>query len=425
MKKVFITLFFLAGLSILSQAQDEKKPPDDEHLVPHASDTYKPLKISLSKDGWQYLRFLTWHQMWVTAEKKDGDLHFTPRLRRSRVLMAMQMSPRFLMVTHWGLNNLTADNMDGLGRGRGAQIFMHDAWVEYSAVYKHLYIGAGLHYWNGISRLTSSTTLTTVTLDGPLFNWPNVNRTDQFARHLGVYAKGRFGKFRYRLSVNEPVKKNEAFNDETGVDKPLEVGTAVYKSHQIFGDAKAGVAYQGYFDVNLLDKESDKYPYTVGTYMGKKKVFNIGAGFFLHPDGTASLDGNTGDTITHNVALFGADLYYDAPLGEGAISSYLVYYNYDFGPNYGSTTTGTGDIIYGHVGYVVPEFSKKMRLMPYVSYAHKNFEKYTEKGSDLGLGLNVMLSGHHAKITLEYLSRKSPASGETTGQFRVQGMVFL
>ncbi|MGB0524045.1 MAG: porin [Flammeovirgaceae bacterium] len=423
MKRLLALCCLYFGLTSLTHAQD-KKDTNDEHLVPHADDSYKPLKIKLSEDGWQYLRFLTWHQMWVTAADVDGNLHFTPQLRRSRVLMTMQMSPRFLTVTHWGLNNLSASTMDGLGRGRGAQIFMHDAWVEYTAIYKKLYIGAGLHYWNGISRLTSSTTLTTVTLDGPLFNWPNVNRTDQFARHIGMYAKGSLGKLRYRVAVNEPIKKNEAFNDETGVDLPLIEGQAIYKSHQIFGDSKAGVVYQGYFDFNFLDQESDKYPYAVGTYLGKKKVFNIGAGFFLHPDGTASLT-SEGDTITHHVSLFAVDAYYDAPLGKGALSSYLVYYNYDFGPNYGSTVTATGDIIYGHVGYLLPAFSKKLRLMPYVSYANKNFEKYTETGTDLGLGMNVLLEGHHAKITLEYLSRKSPATGITTGQLRVQGMVFL
>ena len=80
MKKLLATLVVLMGIFGISQGQH--KNPDDEHLVPHADDTYKPLKISLSKDGWQYLRFLTWHQMWITAQEVDDKLHFSQYSKR-------------------------------------------------------------------------------------------------------------------------------------------------------------------------------------------------------------------------------------------------------------------------------------------------------------------------------------------------------
>ena len=434
MKHLFCLLLLLSSsVSLFAQEDTTKttKRKHVEHFVPHASDTYKPMKLSLSKDGYQYLRFLTWHQIWLTAQQNDGKLDVYQRIRRARVLMAMQMSPRFLMVTHWGLNNLNADNMDGLGRGRGAQIFMHDAWGEYTVVHKKLYIGAGLHYWNGISRLTNSTTLSTVTLDGPLFNWPTVNRTDQFARHLGVYAKGELGRFRYQFSVNEPISQNEAYNEEIDVDVALQEGNPIYKTKQVYGGDKADIAYQGYFSYQFLDTESHKYPYTVGTYMGKKKVFNLGAGFFSHPEGTLSLD--NGDTVTHDVLLLGVDAYYDTPIGANgsALSSYLVYYNYDFGPNYAggasstSQTVATGQILYGHVGYLLPKFSEKIKLMPYMSYAHKDFDRYDNVASTIGLGTNIFISDHHAKLTLEWLNSKSATTEKRTHQIRLQGMVFL
>ena len=435
MKRLTTLLLVVLGFisTVSAQEKDSVKRKQD-HFIPHLTDTYKPMKISLSEDGWQYLRFLTWHQVWAEFnENSEGNIEISPRIRRSRVLMAMQMSPRFLMVTHWGLNNLSADNMDGLGQGRGAQIFMHDAWVEYTIAQKNLYIGGGLHYWNGISRLTSSTTLTTVTMDGPLFNWPTVNRSGQFARHLGIYAKGALGKLLYRVSVNEPIIKNEAFNDERGVDVALQVDNPIYKTKKVFNGEKANVVYQGYFTYQFLDEESNKYPYMVGTYMGKKKVLNVGAGFFSHPDGTVSLDtaNSLTDTLTHNVNLFGVDVYYDAPLGKGALSTYLVYYDYDFGPRYAggasssSQTVATGKILYGHTGYLLPKFSEKIGLMPYVSYAYKDFERYDDVATTLGIGTNLFVNSHHAKITFEYLRNKSATTRESSGTFRIQGMVFL
>ncbi|MBK8818918.1 MAG: porin, partial [Saprospiraceae bacterium] len=47
--------------------------------------------------------------------------------------------------------------------------------------------------------MTSHSTISFMTLDAPIFNFVNIETTDQFARQFGVYAKGQIGKLDYRI----------------------------------------------------------------------------------------------------------------------------------------------------------------------------------------------------------------------------------
>ncbi|MBR9998668.1 MAG: hypothetical protein KFF73_06845, partial [Cyclobacteriaceae bacterium] len=105
------------------------------------------LKVNLSEDESKYFRLITWHQVWIDMQNKstpDGREKFTatPMLRRSRFLMYAQISDRFLILTHFGLNNLTLDCLDPTGYSSQTQLFMHDAWVEFK-VFEKLYLGGG------------------------------------------------------------------------------------------------------------------------------------------------------------------------------------------------------------------------------------------------------------------------------------------
>lgn len=381
--------------------------------------SYKPLKLNLNEDGSKYIRFITWHQVWGTAQTNSQDqVEVDLMLRRSRFLAYAQISPRFLILTHFGLNSLTAANMHPVGQATTASLFLHDAWAEYKVYKDYLSMGAGLHYWNGISRLTNQSTLNMLTIDAPRFNWPTIGTSDQFARHLGVYAKGKIDRLDYRLAVNQALINN--------LDQLVAPDTA-----QATYLNDGGYVYSGYLNYQFLDKESNKLPFMVGSYLGKKKVFNIGAGFNLHPKGTSSLD-TQGDTISHNVSLFGVDAFYDAPLGEGkgAITAYGVYYRYNFGPNYrlagASDVVGTGNIFYVQTGYLLPEFSSLGRLQFYLAGSYRQFEAFEEAANGVTVGANWFIQGHHAKISLEYQSNKAAATGaERKGLVRMQAAVFL
>jgi hypothetical protein len=413
-RKALLFLTFLGGMflfGIPAQAQDDG--------VDHS---YKPLTLKLSEDGSKYVRFITWHQFWVTFRQPGedfSDITSEFRLRRSRFLAFAQVSPRFLILTHFGLNNLTAGGMDALGHQAPAQLFMHDAWAEFKVADKALYVGAGLHYWNGISRLTNQSTLNIMTLDAPRFNWATIGTSDQFARHLGIYAKGKLGKLDYRVAVNEPISLSldRVNNLKAAVD------TAVY-------DGNNRKIVSGYFNYQFGDQESNKLPYMVGTYLGKKSVFNIGAGFFYHPEGSMSLNTN-GAEVFNDVLLWSADVFVDRPVGNSgaAISAYLAYYNFDFGPNYQllgtSDVVATGNVVYGQLGYALPQFSSGHRIMPYVTYSNRSIDAASDAANTLGVGFNYFILGHNAKITTEFNSNLGATATERSNLLRIQAMIFL
>ena len=398
------------------------------------------MKVKLNEDGSKYFRLITWHQMWATLSEDGGgnmnDLNF--RLRRSRMLMYAQINKRFLILTHFGLNNLRNTNMDPVGTGAGAQLFMHDAWAEYSLVPKKLSIGGGLHYWNGISRLTNQSTLNIMTLDAPGHNWGTIGTSDQFARHLGFYIKGKLGKLDYRLAINEALANNFHAGVTEEQLRSLPAETAVYKNFEELGGGKI---YAGYLKYEFLDAEGNLLPFLVGSYLGSKKVFNIGAGFFYHEEGTSHIN-NAGNIEKNSPFSFAVDAFYDTPIGENgqAFTGYASYTSHDWGPNLSGAPTrgslvggvGSGDITYVQLGYVLPNFSDKGRLQPYLHFTNRSLDVHEEfeasNSTQFGIGANWYLSGHNAKITLEYQNNR--AQGETvtpdgSNLLRLQMMIYL
>ena len=398
----FIVILILAGFPALNAAAQ-------------GSEEYgSGIRVNLDESGNKYIRFITWHQFWLrTAENSVGEWRVTPYLRRSRFLAYSQINKRFLVLTHFGINNLFPAGLHPTGQSSEAQMFLHDAWTEYTLVPQKLYVGGGLHYWNGLSRFNSASTLNFMTMDNARFLWANLGTSDQFARHLGVYAKGQIGKIDYRFSWDEAL-----VNSLDAIRKtPLSTEYATYRSHEIFGDRRAGSVYQGYVKYMIKDKESNLLPYAVGSYLGTKKVFNIGFGYYLHPQGTVSIRSDRGpesiglDTLkTHDVKLLAADLFYDAPIGSNnmALSLYATLMHYDYGPNYRLLNTSneiaTSEIFYTQTGLLLPKFSNKFKLMPYASYSNRHIQAIGKNCQSVGLGTNMFLDGHNAKITLEWSS---------------------
>ena len=192
-------------------------------------------------------------------------------------------------------------------------------------------------------------------------------------------------------------------------------------------------------------KEPNLQPFTTGTWLGTKKVLNIGAGFHYNAEGTYSRDQDyvvNAGTRTHDIKLFGADVFYDAPIdttSNTALTLYGVYYNYDFGPNYvrnaglinpgsgiaaGTTgpanltgnalpLIGTGHSYYAQAGLLLPKnlLGPKARLQPYVAYLRNSWEGLHDTSGNrkevnvYDAGLNLLLDGHNAKITLNYRAR--------------------
>lgn len=410
MKKLILLLFlssFLISHSVFSQG---------------SPDYTGGLKVKLNESGSKYFRIISWVQFWARYidDVPDDDSNIDFSIRRARILMYSQINKDFLILTHFGLNSLNANNLDPVGKDDSSQLFFHGAWGQYSLGANHA-IGGGLHYWNGISRLNNQSTLNIMTLDNNRQSWAQIGLSDQFARHIGIYAKGTFGKLQYRISVNESITNNL----QEGTD-PTVNGPAVYAGRRLLGSKNAGKNFAGYFDYNFLDQESNFLPYKVGSYLGSKKVFNVGAGFFYHPDG--SVIANTNGTLKgEDVAIFAADVFYDAPLGSNgsAITAYATYQNNNYGQNYTlGQTYETGAMVYGHVGYVIPNANKKNKFQPYTSFNLRSIDAIDDNATTFGVGANTYFSGHNSKLTLEYLNTKY-GDNDAQSFVTLQAMIYL
>src|ERR1043166_8050267 len=87
----------------------------------------------------------------------------------------------------------------------------------------------------------------------------------------------------------------------------------------------------------FLDEESNFGPGVVGSYLGKKRVFNIGAGFNYQEKAMFNLADNKKDTVYNPILLIAIDVFYDAPINREkgtAVNFYGGYFNYNFGPGY-------------------------------------------------------------------------------------------
>ena len=414
---------WIAGLAVLlgtlclpTSLSAQEAAPEDH--------SYKPLKVNINESGSKYVRFILWHQMWVTTNNLASDgakLQLTPSIRRSRLLAYAQVSPRFLILTHFGLNGLTPSNLTTLGNnGDSPQLFLHGAWTEFKLSRDNsFYLGAGLHYWNGLSRLSSASTLNFMTLDQPrpFAPWHSLGYGDQFARHLGVYAKGAIGKFDYRVSINSPSRAalngGQSYSDLSSISYD-----GVNRTNRE-GEPTGNGVYQGYFRYNFWDAEGTKLPYNVGTYLGSKKVLAIGAGFYLHPDGAFDSSTNEHSGVSH----FAADVYMDLPTTGGCLNAYASLMNFNYGDNYVGRWSGTGTAIYGQLGYYI----RSAKIMPYVAYQLGDYEGLNDNMSSINAGINYFINGHHAKITLEFhrINGDLTAARTDISQIRMQAHIFL
>ena len=400
------------------------------------------VRLDLDESGDTYVRFITWHQLWTRfTEYNPGtevqgnadESGFDVGLRRSRFLAYGRLADDVLILMHIGINNQTFNN------ARKPQLFVHGAWVEYDVVDGPLSLsmGGGLHYWHGISRQTNASTLNFLTLDAPILNWPTIERSDQFARSLGIYAKGKLEKIDYRVALNRPFATDRTMGE-----------AADYNPNMNTFSVEAYLSYQ------FLEQEGNLLPYTVGTYLGKKRVFNLGAGFLYHPDSMARLPEGASDPEIYDSLLFGADAFLDLPLGNaetsGALTSLLTYYYYDLGPNHlrnvgimnigsGGTsangagnaypTIGTGHHVHLQTGYLLPSrYLLGQQLQIYGAGLVSLFDALDDPSVLIEAGANWHLIGHHAKVTVHYRNR--PIFADTTVEDRaheaiVQTMIFF
>lgn len=425
-------------------AQDSLKKP-----LKLSEETFKnspgEMKIRFDESGDKFLKFGISSQVWLRGiDNNPGtqvngvpqDFTYDAGVRRMRIIMNAQMSSWLSVMLQFGINNQSfisggGSGTGGNGAGKKPQIFFMDAYNEVTIKpmvdkatktmnKNHLYIGAGLHAWSGISRLTNASTTKLLTADLPVFNFPNIEVSDQFSRQFGVFAHGAFNKFNYRVSVNKPFATNRT---------PI-VGGPVVENNQ-----SGKLSFAGYGMYQFGDRETTATSFLPGTYIGSKKIFNIGLGFYSNNDATLEQP-TEGQMVSHNQSNFGLDVFVDRPIGnpakEMAVSFYSVYYLNDYGHNYLRTTgimnpgtadptytgavaaegfgnakylLGTGKIWYTQAGFVLPKFSDKVKLQPFASYTLKDFDALNQIGHHYDIGANLFILSQNAKLAYQYTSR--------------------
>lgn len=449
------------------------------------------MTIKLDSTGKKYIRFMTWATFWArqTSANPGTAINGVPKkswsdlsLRQFRFVTYSQLSSRYLILADIGIDNQafsTGGSAGGGNTGNGGQTFggtlgkkpelyVHDLWNEYAIIPDRdaatgktnkvsVYVGTGLHYWNGISRMTSAGSANYLAVDVPLYNWPLVDLSDQFARQLGIYFKGNLGPLSYRWAVNKPF---------TVLSSPATFPTGSRdSSFAVDNNATGKIATTAYAAWQFFDKENNMLPYFTGTYVGTKKVLNIGAGYYNSAEGTVtqSKNSNTSQLIRHSITLWAIDAFADLPFGSKdknwAFTGYSVFYHYDFGPNYlrygsimnenvnedpaytgnasqagfgnSAPIIGTGTSWFTQVGLLLPKnlFNSKTRFQPFGEYSMQKFERFgNARFTYWSAGGNIYLDGHHARISLKYQTRPiviGDKQESSKGSFIVATQIYL
>jgi len=407
------TFFLICCITFMIHAQTQEI--DSSRFFPEFKYSWNHTK--------QYIKLTAVNQVWIRhSDLNPGseiDKHLVRNytdigIRRLRFSVLAQLTNRLFFYTQFGQNNFNFLSK----RNTGA--FFHDATVEYKCL-PQLQIGAGLTGWSGLARFASPAVGSIMGIDVPLYQQVTNGVNDQFLRKLSVYAKGQIGKLDYRLALSSPMTIANSLVEIKPVSPDAE-----------FSLLPPRLQTQGYLYWQFLDKESNTIPYTTGTYLGKKKIVNLGAGWIHQKNAMWNLNA-VNDTVMHDMLLLGADLFVDLPIGNkgAALSSYLAYTNYDLGPNYvrnvgvmnpangsdGSVFNvagvafpmiGTGNTFYWQGGYkfkndLVPQGGT---FMPYASIQLGDYDRLTDLMFMWNAGLNYFIHGTHAgKLTLEYQSR--------------------
>lgn len=423
------------------------------------------LKFNLNESGSHFFQATFLNQTWLRFNESNPgtlvqgqaqDQTFDIGLRRTRIQMFGQITDKAFIYFQFGQNNF--NSQFNVGSNRKLAAFFHDALCEYKVGKGNaLKLGGGLTIANGLSRFSQPSIGTIMTMDVPVGLQITVDQTDEFSRKLSVYARGQLSKLDYRLVLSDPFPINS-----NGQTLPaLNASTANFAQVGRHKQAQAYLMWQ------FFDHEGHNTPYMTGTYLGKKKVFNIAVGGMFQKN-AMWLRSGSGDTTYQDMKHFSVESYLDMPLSKEqgtAVSAYVGYTKADFGTNYmrfngimnpatasslsaqnsigGQGPTygnafpmfGTGSMIYAQLGFLLPSkwLNGHGQLMPYASSTLADYDRLGPLPTNVyNAGINWLLNGHKAKITLDWQNRPTYNAtqtqitlGERKNTFTLQYQIFI
>lgn len=370
------------------------------------SEKQKLVNVSGSMQMW--LRHTSLNPGSMVHNEEKAEL-WDMSIRRYRLKFSGKASEQLRYTLEFGNNDINyyaaSNNMPHL----------LDAYLDYQ-INDHLALGAGKQSWAGLARYSAPATTQALAYDIDFVAAPFVNVYDDILRRMGVYARGVWGGLDYRVSLAKP-----SYYGNTG---RVAIGEEAR-----FSDRQPDYQFSSYVKYQFQEHESQLSPYAPGTYLGKKRVLNLGIGNLYQPNTSWSLAG--GDTAYHAARSWAADLFYEKPIAKNrGFTGYLAYFSHNFGPrfmrymgannpaNAGAATdwvngrgnntpvVGTGHIWYLQLGYTRPvDRDNRHQIQAYTSFEYARFKALNDPVLLYNAGLSYFLNNHRSKITLGYQSR--------------------
>jgi hypothetical protein len=303
-------------------------------------------------------------------------------VRRMRLLMGGQVAKDVTFFVETDNPNL-GKSAGATAKALGSGFILQDAFVEWKIANEFM-IDGGL-ILIPLCRNCNESAASQLTLDYGSFSFLESTPTaSSVGRDTGFQAKGYlFGNH-------------------------LEYRAGAYQGFRQSGSRNA-FRFAGRLMYNFLDPEVGAfYP---GTYLGKKKVFAIGA----------SVD------TQNDYKAFGFDGFLDLPVGKGnGFTLEGDFVKYDGGVTF--TALPKQDTFMGQVGF----FFGGAKLMPFFRYENQSLNNATlakaGNSRNIQAGMTWYPYGHNFNIRAAYTSREKPDSTtpklETTSEFTLQIQLF-
>lgn len=331
---------------------------------------------------------------------------FDLSVRRYRLGFFAQVQKKWLFYVLMGNNNLNQKTL------RTADFRLLDLLAQYSFSEK-LSIGvakgtfpATTRYSNGFANGSM------LSIDPAIYYLNTSGHYDDVGRRLGMYAKGQLGKLEYFISAQSPAFPSE--NDRTKFN---------------YAKGSTVLLTSSYLKYEFWDNEASRLLTSggAGTYLGTKRILNVGMGYEYMPK---IREINTGTaTTTCDYFNFGVDFFMDTPISDqnDAITAYLSFNTTDFGKGYvrnvgansifdkgtsfneagnAHPAIGTGNSVFLQFGYLLPKWEgTKVRVQPNIGWKYADYKALNAPVNVYTMGVNTYFNGQKSKLSLGYENR--------------------
>jgi hypothetical protein len=189
-------------------------------------------------------------------------------------------------------------------------------------------------------------------------------------------------------------------------DALIQYRVAAMKGNDDVNDPKSELRYTARVHVSLLDPE-----YSLvynGTYLGKKKVLTLGAGY--QAESSAVYGNVAGKTLAKDYKAYTYDVFFEYPTKAGTFTASGAYLQTDFDKAYQGADPDPRSIgingeksgWYSKFGYLLPN----AKLQVFGRYEKWQFAElngiFNQKITWTGYGINYYVKGQDLRLTLEY-----------------------